>query len=57
MNPITFPLVTTLVLSLLFESTRWIALVCMALLTYFFPVLSLVILLLAGITFYFAFYR
>ena len=57
MTPITFPLVTTLALSLLFESTRWIALVCLALLTYFFPVVALVILLLAGIAAYFAFYR
>ena len=57
MNPITFPLMTTLALSLIFESTRWIALVCLALLTYFFPVLSLVILLLAGVAFYFVFYR
>ena len=51
MTAIFTALVTACLLSLLFQSTRWVGIVCVALITYLFPVPSLAILLLAGIAF------
>lgn len=51
MTAIFTALVTACLLSLLFQSTRLVGIVCVALITYLFPVPSLAILLLAGIAF------
>lgn len=53
MIAITSALLTASVLGALFDSTRWIGLVCLALLAALFPFTSLAILLLAGVIFIF----